>query len=39
MTGFLILYGGIAAVVGTITFLDWLGRRQDRRRREHRKTA
>ena len=39
MTGFLILYGGIAVVVWTLALLDWLGQRQERRRREQHRSA
>ena len=40
MTGaegtWLIMYGGIALIVGIITLLDWIGQRQqERREREH----
>lgn len=31
MTGTLILVGGMLHFAGTIAFLDWLGRREDRR--------
>ena len=33
MTGFYVLLFGIVTVVGIITLLDWLGRRQERRAR------
>ena len=32
MTFYLILFGGITAFALGIVFLDWLGRRQERRR-------
>ena len=38
MTGFFVLFGGIALFGGIITLLDWLTRRKDRRS-EHRPAA
>jgi hypothetical protein len=34
MTWFIALYGGITLIAGTIVFLDYLGRRQQRKARQ-----
>ena len=39
MMTFVIIYGGITLFVGVIVLLDWLGRRQDRRRQTHHRSA
>jgi hypothetical protein len=31
ITFYLVLFGGIFSVVGTVALLDWIGRRQHRR--------
>lgn len=33
MTFYLIIYGGMVLFAGVIALLDWLGQRQERRRR------
>jgi len=39
VTGLLILFGGIALFVGTITVLDMIGRRQQRNAQARRSSA
>ena len=35
MTGFYVMLFGMVIFFGIITLLDWLGRRQERRRQSH----
>ncbi len=39
MTGYYILFGGIALFAGIVTFLDYLTRRHDRKMRDRSPTA